>query len=276
MAGRIEDTATIFLTNRECPFHCLMCDLWKNTTDETVPVGAIPRQIGYALERLPAARHLKLYNSGSFFDGGAIPEQDYEGIASLLQNFETVIVESHARLINDRCLRFSEMLGPQLQVAIGLETVHPKILPLLNKHATTDDFERAVGFLNANKIPSRAFILHPLPFLPEEEGIEWAKKSIDFAFESGVECCIVIPTRTGNGAMDRLLESGDFHLPQIRSLEEIQEYGIALNKGRVFVDTWDLELFSRCDSCLAPRTDRLTQMNLTQQVADRVVCSCSS
>ena len=23
--------ATIFLTNRECPWRCLMCDLWKNT-----------------------------------------------------------------------------------------------------------------------------------------------------------------------------------------------------------------------------------------------------
>ena len=25
--GRVEDVATIFLTNRECPFHCLFCDL---------------------------------------------------------------------------------------------------------------------------------------------------------------------------------------------------------------------------------------------------------
>ena len=44
-AGKIEDTAIVFLTNRECPWHCLMCDLWKNTTDTSVPKGAIPRQI---------------------------------------------------------------------------------------------------------------------------------------------------------------------------------------------------------------------------------------
>ena len=25
--GEIEDVATIFLTNKECSFHCLMCDL---------------------------------------------------------------------------------------------------------------------------------------------------------------------------------------------------------------------------------------------------------
>ena len=62
--GTVEDVATIFLTNRECPYRCLMCDLWRNTTVESVPVGAIPRQIDYALERLPTAQHVKLYNSG--------------------------------------------------------------------------------------------------------------------------------------------------------------------------------------------------------------------
>src|ERR1700678_1346699 len=40
--GAVEPVATIFLTNRECPFRCLMCDLWRNTLSETVPSGAIP------------------------------------------------------------------------------------------------------------------------------------------------------------------------------------------------------------------------------------------
>jgi uncharacterized Fe-S cluster-containing MiaB family protein len=55
--GEIVPTATIFLTNRECPLRCLMCDLWRNTTTETVPAGAIPGQIDYALERLPSYNH---------------------------------------------------------------------------------------------------------------------------------------------------------------------------------------------------------------------------
>ncbi|MCA9072398.1 MAG: hypothetical protein KDA84_25915, partial [Planctomycetaceae bacterium] len=38
-SGQVVDVATVFLTNRECPFRCLMCDLWKNTTDESVPPG---------------------------------------------------------------------------------------------------------------------------------------------------------------------------------------------------------------------------------------------
>ena len=32
-AGEMEDVATIFLTNKECPFSCVYCDLWKNTTE---------------------------------------------------------------------------------------------------------------------------------------------------------------------------------------------------------------------------------------------------
>src|SRR5271166_3151981 len=66
--GTVEDVATIFLTNRECPFRCVMCDLWKYTTSERVPDGAIVAQIARALADLPPARHIKLYNAGNFFD----------------------------------------------------------------------------------------------------------------------------------------------------------------------------------------------------------------
>ncbi|HJW29877.1 MAG TPA: hypothetical protein VJ508_11630, partial [Saprospiraceae bacterium] len=91
-SGQLVDVATLFLTNSECPFHCVMCDLWKNTTDEKTAPGLIPLQIRNALMNLPPARHIKLYNSGNFFDTKAIPTQDYEAIASLLEPFENVIV----------------------------------------------------------------------------------------------------------------------------------------------------------------------------------------
>ena len=51
-SGEIVSVATIFLTNRECPWRCLMCDLWRNTLLESVPPGAIPAQIDYALAEL--------------------------------------------------------------------------------------------------------------------------------------------------------------------------------------------------------------------------------
>jgi radical SAM enzyme (TIGR01210 family) len=272
--GKTEDTAIIFLTNRECPFHCLMCDLWKNTTDHSLAAGAIPDQIEWALTQMPAVKHLKLYNSGSFFDEKAIPEADYERIAELVSHFETVIVESHPKLINDKCLRFRDMLEPELEVALGLETIHPEILKLLNKQMTLDDFGSAVNFLTENKIRSRTFILLRPPFLSESEGIYWAKRSLDYAFDVGVECCTVIPVRPGNGAMDILMEEGVFSVPEISSLEEVLEYGIGIQRGRVFADTWDLNLFSRCEKCFDRRVERLTLMNLDQKVIDKISCTC--
>jgi uncharacterized Fe-S cluster-containing MiaB family protein len=109
-----------------------MCDLWKNTTEESVPRGAIPTQIRNALASLPPARRIKLYNSGSFFDPQAVPPEDYGEIASLLAGFERVIVESHPALVGRACARFTDLLGADLEVAMGLETAHP-MLAKLNK-----------------------------------------------------------------------------------------------------------------------------------------------
>jgi archaeosine synthase beta-subunit len=274
LSGDIEDTAIIFLTNRECAYRCLMCDLWKNTTDTTLPAGAIPDQIEWALERIQNVKHVKLYNSGSFFDGRAVPEEDYQKIASLLNNFETVIVESHPRLIGERTIRLRDMLKPDLHVALGLETVKPDLLLRLNKKMTLQDFTHAVSFLNSNGIRSRAFILLRPPFLSETEGIFWAERSLDFAFRIGVECCTLIPVREGNGAMDILLEQGHFARPDIHSLETVLEYGIGLNSGRVFADLWDLHLFSSCSNCFDRRAERLKEMNLTQIIHTPVKCTC--
>ena len=273
-SGKIEETGIIFLTNRECPFHCLMCDLWKNTTDFTVSSGDIPHQIERALKYMSGVKHLKLYNSGSFFDSRAIPVEDYQLIASLLKNFETVIVESHPGLVNDKCLKLRDMLQPELQISMGLETVHPDILRKLNKQMSVEDFSYAVSFLSKNEIASRAFILLRPPGLNETEGILWAEKSIDFAFNSGVECCTVIPVRPGNGAMDLLMSKGVFNPPDIHSLEIVLEYGIGLRKGRVFADTWDLGLFSKCPKCIDKRTNRLIEMNLSQLIVPEIACEC--
>src|ERR1022692_1727117 len=213
--GEIVPVNTIFLTNRECPWRCVMCDLWKNTLTETVPVGAIPAQIDHALARLPTARHIKLYNSGSFFDPHAIPPADYAPIAARLARFKHVIVESHPALVGESCLRFRDLLSRRLEVAMGLETVHPGVLPRLNKGMTLDQFAGAAQFLGRNDIDLRAFILVKPPYMRDDEGIHWAQRSLDFAFECSASAATLISTRTGNGAMEALA----FTPPSIAMLE---------------------------------------------------------
>jgi radical SAM enzyme (TIGR01210 family) len=270
--GDIVSVATIFLTNRECPWRCLMCDLWKNTLTETVPLGAIPAQIDHALARLTPAQHIKLYNSGSFFDPRAIPIPDYPAIARRLTKHSRVIVESHPSLLGDSCLQFRDLLKGRLEVAMGLETVHPEVLARLNKRMTLDQFSAAAACLNHNSIDLRVFILVKPPFLDEQEGLHWAQRSIDFAFDCHASVVALIPTRTGNGAMDDLAAAGKFSPPKLKSLEAAAEYGVSLQRGRVFADLWDLERFSTCAACYQTRRNRLHQMNLTQSVPPAIHC----
>jgi radical SAM enzyme (TIGR01210 family) len=274
-AGSVEDVATLFLTNQECPFRCLMCDLWKNTLDERVPVGAIPAQIDYALERLPVAQHIKLYNSANFFDSQAIPREDWPEIASRVRKFKTVIVENHPRLCGAESLRFRDLIETQLEVALGLETIQPDILQRLNKRMTLRDFDQAAEFWASNNVAVRAFLLLRPPYQTEAEGLEWACRGIEYAFQRGVGCVSVIPVRGGNGIMEQLSSDGLYTPPGLAALETVLDSGINLNRGRVFVDLWDLEKFDPCPECGPPRRARLGRMNLSQRVEPRVTCHCS-
>ncbi len=271
-AGKIVPTATVFLTSRECPWHCLMCDLWRNTTAEAVPAGATPRQIDYALDRLPAARQIKLYNSGSFFDPRAIPPGDYEAIARRVDGFERVIVESHPALVGDACLRFRNLIHGRLEVAMGLETAHAGILERLNKRMTLEMFREAARWLRKNGIDVRVFILVKPPFMLEEEAVEWAVRSLEFAFDSGATAATLIPTRGGNGAMEELAEAGEFSPPGLRTLETAFDRGILLNRGRVFADIWDAETWQVCHSCRERRVARMRTMNLEQRILEPIGC----
>lgn len=271
--GEMAQVATIFLTNRECPFRCTMCDLWRNTLTESVPAGAIPAQMDHALSRLPPATAVKLYNSGSFFDPRAIPPEDYKAIADRVLSFERVIVECHPSFVNERCLEFREMIHGRLEIAIGLETAHPATLEKLNKRMTLEQFSLTAEFLRSHQMDLRVFILVQPPFMAPNESLYWAQRSLDFAFGCEATAVTLIPTRAGNGAIDALLESGEFIPPRLDLLEDAAAYGLSLRRGRVFADLWDLTPDGECNHCFPSRLRRMQNMNLRQNLAPPVLCS---
>ena len=272
-AGETVPVATIFLTNRECPWRCLMCDLWRNTLQEGLPPGAIPAQIEYALQQLPAAREIKLYNSGSFFDRNAIPVEDHAAIGTCVNAFERVIVECHPALVGKDCFEFRRRLSGRLEVAMGLETAHREILERLNKRMTLEQFRRAANRLRENDIDLRVFILVKPPFMREDDAAEWSARSLEFAFDCGATAATLIPTRAGNGAMEALTTLGEFAPPALATLEAAAEYGVRLGRGRVLVDLWDTRDSPRCPVCHEHHVARLQHMNLHQEIPPRVPCA---
>jgi radical SAM enzyme (TIGR01210 family) len=279
--------ATVLLTGRECPWRCAMCDLWTYTTTSDTPAGAISAQVAAARsavrdETIPVTG-MKLYNAGSFFDPRAVPEADYDGVAAALSGLSQVIVESHPALVGpsvDRLLaaldhhRGPGELSAQLEVAMGLETAHPDALDRLNKRFTLEHFAEAARALDDRRVALRVFLLISPPFIASHEQDEWLLHSVDAAFSCGASVVSLVPTRPGNGAIDRLAESGSFRAPDLEDIE--RSFALAMthaqDRGRVFVDIWDLERFAHCPQCTGARRDRLGAMNLEQVVLPQCPC----
>ena len=278
--GHPIQTGTIFLINRECPWTCVMCDLWQHTTVKPLPIGHVPRQIKQAIARLKTEavepiRHIKLYNSGSFFDVGAIPLEDYDGIASLLDEFDRVIVECHPKLIGAHTLEFASMLQPKLEIAIGLETASDDILRRLNKRFTLSDYEQACALLNEHSIDHRAFVMIQPPFVHPNQTQELCLKSVQTAFACGAACVAIIPTRITTGAMEALRQSGDLHPLSLEQVESCFDVALDLKLGRLWLDLWDLEHLQTCSACFAHRKSRIETMNATQSIIPKTTCiSC--
>jgi len=270
--GELVSVATVLLTNRECPWRCVFCDLWKHTTTATVPRGAIPAQIDFALSdpRAAPCRHVKLYNAGSFFDAKAVPPEDLPAIAARLAGLEHAIVECHPTLVGESAVRFRELLGAtSLEVAMGLEVADDTLLEKLNKRMTLASFRRAAEFLVANGIAVRAFVMVQPPFVRTgAEALDWAARSIDFAFSCGASVVSLIPARFGPARLKELARGGEFAPPTLQVLEDALAHGLRRASGRVFVDLWDLEKLGGSHACQPERVARLREINRTQVCPD--------
>jgi archaeosine synthase beta-subunit len=273
--GTIERALTVFLAGAECPFTCSFCDLWRWTIDGPTPPGALARQLESVLQALdgPAPDRLKLYNASNFFDQRAVPSEDVFGISTLAASFAAVTVESHASTIGSQTLAFARRIPGRLEVAVGLETIHPLAAAQLNKRLDLARFDWAARFLSENGVDLRVFVLLGAPYVRAEESVAWTVRTVEYAVERGASVVSIIPVRGGNGEMERLQAQGDFAPPTLSELEEALDHCLQFSRTVVTADLWDAARLFACEQCRSARIDRLRRLNVTGRAESRIACT---
>lgn len=274
--GRRERALTIFLAGSECPFTCTFCDLWRWTLDGPTPTGALPHQIDAVLRSLNGARvpqRLKLYNASNFFDARAVPREDLPRLAELSTPFEAVTVESHASMVGTPARELARRLSGRLEVAIGLETIHPAALAQSNKRLDLGQFARAAEFLAMHDIDLRVFVLLGMPHIPAQESVEWTVRTVAYAVEQGAAIVSIIPVRAGNGEMERLRSLGCFTPPTLAQLEAALDRCLTCGPGVVCADLWDIDRLAACSACAAVRIERLRRLNASGHAEPAIACA---
>ncbi|MCG8469406.1 MAG: radical SAM protein [Gemmatimonadetes bacterium] len=272
---------TVFLAGAECPFACLFCDLWQHTLEGSTPEGALPRQLETAIGRaggIEPDAAIKLYNASNFFDRRAVPAADVPTIAELCGPFERVTVETHPKLVGAACDEFQSLLRGRLEIAMGLETVHPDVFPRLKDGMTVADFDGATRRARARGVGVRAFVLVGLPWVTREEFASWAVRSVIHAIESGADRASLIPLRAENGALARLRQEGELADVRLYDLEVALSDAIRAigGSGIVEADLWDAASFSACDACGDRRLANLAAMNRTGRATPPTECGCEA
>lgn len=270
-SGGTADVLTVLLRGSECTFRCLMCDLWKYTHPTRTAPGAITAQVQTALSALePAKRNeqpqwIKLYNASNFFAPVNVPVADLRTTGPLLNSFDRVIVENHPKLLPGSIIDFRDCLAGKLEIAMGLESIHPETLLALNKQMHLGDFQHACEWLLARDIDVRTFILLRPPGMEESEGIEWCIRSVEYAHALGVRHISIIPVRAGNGAIEKLAEQGLFTPPQAASLEQALRAVIDLPGAIVTADLWNWRQLRDLNEAGGEGfRDRIARLNLEQ------------
>lgn len=273
--GAIERALTVFLSGAECPFTCAFCDLWRYTIDGPTPDGAITAQLTGVLGALdgPLPDRLKLYNASNFFDRRAVPPGDLPWIAELASGFRGVTVESHVNTIGPATREFARIIRGRLEVAVGLETIHPVAAAQINKRLDLARFAAASDYLGDNGIDLRVFVLLGAPHVPDDESVEWTVRTAEHAVAHRAAVVSIIPVRGGNGEMERLHQLGFFTPPTLRQLEDALDRCMQFTGAAITADLWDAERLPACTHCRGARIERMRRMNVSGAREPRVSCA---
>lgn len=180
-------------------------------------------------------------------------------------------------MIGAQTLSFARQIHGRLEVAAGLETIHPVAAARLNKRLDLARFDRAARFLSDNGIDLRVFVLLGTPYVSAGESIEWTVRTVEYAVEREASVVSIIPVRGGNGEMERLQAQGHFAPPTLSEFEAALDSCLQFNRTVVSADLWNAERLPACSRCQSARIDRMQRLNLSGRPEPPIACaSCGT
>jgi radical SAM enzyme (TIGR01210 family) len=175
---------------------CTMCDYW--VSDPVAPEQMVAA-VQEGLNQLKSEPGTLLLNaSGSVFDDWEVPQEARQEIFRLLSRFQktALIFETHASTLSENKMNecVNILHGHEIEIEFGLESANPYILEYcLNKKLQLVDVTKAISILKKYHLKSSANILIGAPFLTTPEIIDDVLTSIYWAFEQGVDECVLFP-----------------------------------------------------------------------------------
>jgi uncharacterized Fe-S cluster-containing MiaB family protein len=185
---------------------------------------------------------------------------------------------------------FSKAIPGQLEVAMGLETIHPNAIEIMNKGMSLADFDRAVAKCQSLNIDVRVFVLLHPPGVDRKESVDWTWKTVAYAMERQVRHISIIPLRAGNGWIDRMIKSEEYQLPTVAMIRELyqsfsrSEIGSAgvASPGNTTVefDLWDFENWQGgCPQCRESLGKHIARCNRELRILSlgetEIRCECT-
>ncbi len=183
LRGKSEDTAVAIFRTRGCSWYdfssCSMCGYF-NDVNTKVTVDDLKKQIDRAYDFMERTKILKVFTSGSFLDRREMPlEAFHYFMKKMSEKVEYLLVESRTEYVTEETMKSINDYGIDTRIAIGVESSNDDVIrKSVNKGSTFAKFKKAAEIVNSNDLDLRSYLLLKPPFMPEEEAVQDAIKSV--------------------------------------------------------------------------------------------------
>ncbi len=228
LEGRLVDTGVVILPTQGCGWArksgCTMCGYVYDAGD--LEDSELARIFKDAVTDLGPVEYLKIFTSGSFFDGREVSDVLLKSVVETVNDagVKQLQVESRPEYVKSGGLsKVVDMLNPRLEVGIGLETSSDLVREkCVNKGFTFSDYEKAVQICNSKNVLVKTYLLLKPPFMLEREAISDAVKSALDAEGAGSAKISINPMNIQNMTLVEMLwRRGEYRPPWLWSLASV-------------------------------------------------------